>query len=84
MANSNSYITINWNDGSDDNFYFNLTKLDSDNEIEVSSDENNTGVSRNINLAFTGTHGSGQTTTSKVNLLITQQADNALLAKFIK
>lgn len=81
MSNENSYVTIRWGDSTEDNLYLNLSKLDSENLILVSSDDNSSGSIRTITLTFAGTNNTGEASGSKVNLFITQQADNSLIAK---
>lgn len=81
MSNETSYVTIRWGDDTEDNLYLNLSKLDSENLILVSSDDNSSGSIRTITLTFAGTNHTGEASESKVNLFITQQADNSLIAK---
>ena len=81
MSNENSYVTIRWGDSTEDNLYLNLSKLDSENLILVSSDDNSSGSTRTITLTFAGTSNTGEASGSKANLFITQQADNSLIAK---
>lgn len=81
MSNENSYVTIRWGDDTEDNLYLNLSKLDSENLILVSSDDNSSGSIRTITLTFAGTNNTGEASESKVNLFIIQQADNSLIAK---
>lgn len=83
MSIGNNFVTIPWADGTNDNIYMDFSKLESGEPIQLSSDENSSGIERAKIMEFKGNVIPSESLyQASAFLKVVQQVDGSIVVNF--